>query len=239
MCIRDRAERATVLAAGGNPHELARRRSEAARLDAERGAMHARLRAHADRLTAAIVREEAAYQAQRRKALRAKELANSFLLDFSTRAREARADAFMTAHTVEGSALIVPRGNAKLYGSEHALARTRAFGLATAAARQGAEGDVAERVLQREMGRMAEVTYDPRFVPKGGGTLPTGGSAAPGAAPGVRATTDGLPPPTGLPSTIAAARTAALHGALVDEMVAPELPGLWDRPADDLSLIHI
>lgn len=206
-----------ILADGGNPYEVRRRKAMEDKAQRDRAQLQARIATKAEHLAARLLQEEEDYERKKAAADAARASEKRALEDFSTRTRERRADEAMRSRTITGTALIDPNSRlGKLYPSDHTAVKTRAFG----SGRMGRASDESPPglVVTDMSSKHADVSFHDKYVPKAA-TAPAVSSAAK------------ADPASTLVSVRTAAEQARLLGEAVDEAVEPELPGAWDRDA--------
>jgi hypothetical protein len=214
------AERRDILARGGNPYQVFRQRDEDARLAREQAQIEAKLASNMAAMQARLSRARLAERRSRAKAERDAEAAEAAAREMTAVGAEMKNEAYMRRVTKTGARILDPTSReAALHASKHATFKDWKFGLGLSK-----DDDVLRMMAERyptvaaKHAAAAEGAYGGE---SGELAAPTAGRSALSDLGTVRAA-----------SVVAMAADAHERGEVVDEVVEPELAGLWDdRPA--------
>lgn len=206
------AEGREILARGGNPYQVFRQRDEDARLAREQAQIQLKLADNMAAMQARLSRARAAERRNRSKAEREAEAAEAAAREVTAVGTEVKNEAYMRRVTKTGATLLDPTSReVDLHASKHATFKDWKFGLGL-----GKDDDVLLMMADRYPRVAAEHAAAARPA-VGEPVAPTAGRSALAELVAVRA-----------PSVVAMAAEARKRGEVVDEVIEPEMAGLWD-----------
>ncbi len=240
------AEKAAILAAGGNPYMVFRQRDEDARLARERAKMSATLEANMTELQGTIIQGYQTEARERERAATSKAAVEAKAKAISSNGKAQANNKFMLENTKAKVTVLDPTSKeTHLNPSQHMTVTSRPdwkMGLGTAeagvdhhgigsgATRYGGKIAVDPDVVDHYAAKYPEVTNEVMAKTEAA----VAKARAAGVPPGGHRTQTHLPEPAAASVRLMAAEASARHEA-VDELLEPEAEGLWEDEVDSVD----
>ncbi|KOO24331.1 flagellar associated protein [Chrysochromulina tobinii] len=240
------AEKAAILAAGGNPYMVFRQREEEARLARERAKMERQLDANMTELQGTILQGYKEEAEKRDKAKTSREMIEAKAKAISSNGKAQSNTKFMFENTKAKVSVIDPTSKLDhINPSQHMTVKSRPdwkMGLTTAEAgvdnlgmgsgntKYGGKIVVDPDVVDYYAEKYPEVTAEMMAKAE----VKVAKARAAGVPPGGHKTAIALPEPTAATVRLMAAEASARHEA-VDELLEPEAEGLWESAVDGVE----
>lgn len=212
------AEKVEILEKGGNPYRVFRERDEAARAAADRAKVEARLAANCEEMHARLGKQRAAEAQQQRRVEREREAAERAALEMTSVGSQVKSESYMRRVTKTGATLLDPTSRwPRIEPSQHVTMKDWKFGLGL-----GKDGDILDMMADKYPNTAASSRAE---AAARAAALPEPVAARSILADPVASLTLS---PLKSASARALAEEARERGEPADEVVEPELPGLWD-----------
>ena len=240
------AEKAAILAAGGNPYMVFRQREEDARLARERAKMERQLDANMTELQGTILQGYKEEAEKRDKAKTSREMIEAKAKAISSNGKAQANTKFMFENTKAKVTVIDPTSKLDhINPSQHMTVKSRPdwkMGLTTAEAgvdnlgmgsgntKYGGKIVVDPDVVDYYAEKYPEVTAEMMAKAE----VKVAKARAAGVPPGGHKTAIALPEPAAATVRLMAAEASARH-EVVDELLEPEAEGLWESAVDGVE----